>query len=142
MTSPDGWYAVRPPSVPGTSSLRRRMFANVPRTITSWLPRRAPYELNSRCTTPCSSSQRPAGPSGWITPAGEMWSVVIESPSTASARMPLMSVRSRGSAAMPEKNGGWRTYVESASQSIVWPVGATRARQCSSPSQIAPYSFS
>ena len=117
------------------------MFANVPRTITSWLPRRAPYELNSRCSTPWSNNQRPAGPSGWITPAGEMWSVVIESPNTASVRMPVMSVRSCGSAGIPVKNGGWRTYVESACQSIVSPVGAERARQCSSPSQIAPYSF-
>ncbi len=30
------------PSVPGASSLRSRMFANVPRIITSWLPRREP----------------------------------------------------------------------------------------------------
>jgi hypothetical protein len=34
--------AVTPPSVPGASWLRRRMFANVPRIITSWLPRREP----------------------------------------------------------------------------------------------------
>jgi hypothetical protein len=33
---------VYPPSVPGAISLRRRMFANVPRIITSWLPRREP----------------------------------------------------------------------------------------------------
>ena len=33
---------VKPPSVPGASWLRRRMFANVPRIITSWLPRRDP----------------------------------------------------------------------------------------------------
>ena len=31
-----------------------RTFANVPRTITSWLPRRAPYELKSARSTPCS----------------------------------------------------------------------------------------
>ena len=36
------------PRVPGTSWLRSRTLANVPRTITSWLPRRAPYELKSR----------------------------------------------------------------------------------------------
>ena len=35
------------PSVPGASWFRRRMLANVPRTITSSLPRRAPYELKS-----------------------------------------------------------------------------------------------
>ena len=45
---------VTPPSVPGASLLRRRMFANVPRIITSWLPRRDPYELKSRRSTPCS----------------------------------------------------------------------------------------
>ena len=36
------------PPMPGTSRLRSRTFANVPRTITSWLPRRDPYELNAR----------------------------------------------------------------------------------------------
>jgi hypothetical protein len=40
--SPPGWWIVQPPSVPGASWLRRRMLANVPRIITSWLPRRAP----------------------------------------------------------------------------------------------------
>ena len=33
---------VTPPSVPGASWLRSRMLANVPRIITSWLPRREP----------------------------------------------------------------------------------------------------
>lgn len=33
---------VKPPSVPGAIWLRRRMFANVPRIMTSWLPRREP----------------------------------------------------------------------------------------------------
>ena len=36
-----------PPSTPGTRWLRSRTLAKVPRTITSWLPRRAPYELKS-----------------------------------------------------------------------------------------------
>ncbi len=40
--SPSGRCTVTPPSVPGASRLRRRTFANVPRTITSWLPRREP----------------------------------------------------------------------------------------------------
>ena len=39
-------------------------------------------------------------------PAGEMWSVVIESPSTASARAPVMSVTGSGSGVSPAKNGG------------------------------------
>ena len=42
------------PRCPATSWLRSRTFANVPRTITSWLPRREPYELKSRRSTPCS----------------------------------------------------------------------------------------
>ena len=32
-------------------------------------------------STPCSTRYVPAGESGWIEPAGEMWSVVTESPS-------------------------------------------------------------
>ena len=43
------------PREPGTSRLRSRTFANVPRTITSWLPRREPYELKSLRSTPCST---------------------------------------------------------------------------------------
>ena len=39
-------------------------------------------------------------------PAGEMWSVVTESPSTASTRAPVMSVTGAGSAVSPSKNGG------------------------------------
>jgi hypothetical protein len=39
--SPEGWYTVQPPSF-STILLRMRMLANVPRIITSWLPRRAP----------------------------------------------------------------------------------------------------
>ena len=42
ITSPSGRWRVTPPSVPGASRFRSRTFANVPRTITSWLPRRAP----------------------------------------------------------------------------------------------------
>ena len=35
------------PSLPSTRRLRSRMLPNVPRIITSWWPRRAPYELKS-----------------------------------------------------------------------------------------------
>ena len=35
-------FLVKPPSVPGASWLRSRTLANVPRIITSWLPRREP----------------------------------------------------------------------------------------------------
>jgi hypothetical protein len=41
------YTCVMPPSTPGTISLRMRMLAKVPRIMTSWLPRRAPYELKS-----------------------------------------------------------------------------------------------
>ena len=39
---PSGRCTLTPPSDPGTSLFRSRMFANVPRTITSWFPRREP----------------------------------------------------------------------------------------------------
>ena len=48
------------------------MFANVPRIITSWLPRRAPYELKSAGATPFEIRYLPAGLSAGIEPAGEM----------------------------------------------------------------------
>ena len=51
----------------------------------------------------------PAGPSALIAPAGEMWSVVIESPSFSSTRASAMSVTGCGSAGMPSKYGGLRT---------------------------------
>ena len=81
MRSPSGRCSVMPPSVPGTSRFFSRMLANVPRTITRSLPRREPKELKSFLVTPCSTKKRPAGPSTGISPAGEMWSVVTESPS-------------------------------------------------------------
>src|SRR2546423_13964826 len=112
VCSPDRWLTVNPPSTPGTSWLRSRMLANVPRIITSWLPRRDPYELKSRRSTPCDARYRPAGESGLIAPAGEMWSVVTESPSLASTRAPAMSVTGDGVADMPSKYGGLRTYVD------------------------------
>jgi hypothetical protein len=42
VCSPEGWWMVTPPSVPGTMKFLMRMLAKVPRIITSWLPRRAP----------------------------------------------------------------------------------------------------
>ncbi len=118
------------------------MFANVPRIITSWLPRREPYELKSRGSTPCSIRYRPAGVDGGIEPAGEMWSVVTESPSMASTRAPTTSAGGSGSGCRPSKYGGSRTYVESSSQANRAPVGAAIARQRSSPSQTRAYSVS
>src|SRR6476661_5232423 len=66
-------------------------------------------------------------------PAGEMWSVVTESPSFASTRAPVMSVTGAGAACMPSKYGGLRTYVDSPSQAKVSPVGVGSDCQRSSP---------
>ena len=52
------------PSFSSTSALRSRMLPNVPRIITSWCPRRAPYELKSSGATPCAWSHGPAGDHG------------------------------------------------------------------------------
>ena len=41
-SSPSGRCRVTPPSVPGASLFFSRTLANVPRIITSWLPRREP----------------------------------------------------------------------------------------------------
>ena len=83
--------------------------ANVPRTITSWFPRREPYELKSLRSTPCSMRYVPAGLSGLIAPAGEMWSVVTLSPTMTRQRAPATSSTVPGSGDMPSKYGGWRT---------------------------------
>ena len=68
------------------------MLAKVPRIITSWLPRREPYELKSRARRRAPRGSAPAGESSLIEPAGEMWSVVTLSPSFASTLAPSMSV--------------------------------------------------
>src|ERR671926_344703 len=60
---------------------------------------------------PCSLRYRPAGLSGLIEPAGLMWSVVTESPSSASTRAPSTSVTGAGSRPMPSKYGGFRADV-------------------------------
>ena len=99
---------MKPPSF-SARRLRRRTLAKVPRIITSWLPRREPYELKSRTSTPFSISQRPAGLSFLIAPAGEMWSVVTESPSTASTRAAVTGFTGSGSAFIPSKKLGRRT---------------------------------
>src|SRR5215475_12495702 len=109
------------------------MLANVPRIITSWLPRRDPYELKSFLSTPCSARYLPAGESALMEPAGEMWSVVTESPSFARTRAPEMSETADGVACMPSKYGGLRTYVESDDQSNTSPVGVGSDCQRSSP---------
>ena len=82
------------------------MLPKVPRIITSWLPRRDPNELKSRGSTPFEMRYSPAGELTGITPAGEMWSVVTESPSTARARAWSMSVTPGASGVRPSKKGG------------------------------------
>ena len=67
------------------------MLAKVPRIITSWLPRREPYELKSLLLDAVLVEVPRGGESFLIEPAGEMWSVVTESPSRASTRAPSMS---------------------------------------------------
>src|SRR3954464_14648671 len=131
--SPVRWLTVNPPSTPGTSWLRSRMLAKVPRIMTSWLPRRDPYELKSRLSTPCSDRYFPAGESALIEPAGEMWSVVTESPSLASTRASAMSATGAGWWDMLWKCGGLRTLVESAAHSNVSPVGVGSDCHFSSP---------
>jgi hypothetical protein len=74
-----------------------------------------------------------------MAPAGEMWSVVTESPSLASTRAPAMSSTGVVSIVMPSKYGGLRTYVDCGSHSKVLPVGIDRAAHCSSPAKTSLY---
>ena len=69
-------------------------------------------ELKSFCCTPCATSYLPAGLVAAMLPAGEMWSVVTESPSNASTRAPDVG-RVPVVSVMPSKYGGFFTYVES-----------------------------
>src|SRR3569833_2718898 len=107
---------VMPPSTPGTIALRMRVLAKVPRIMTSWLPRREPKLLKSAFCTPCSVRYLPAGPSFLMSPAGEMWSVVLESLFTARQRAPLIGWMPGGVLLMPTKYGGLATYVDFGSQ--------------------------
>ncbi len=91
--------------------------------------------MKSRDSTPCSARYLPAGESFLIAPAGEMWSVVTESPSFSSTRAPSMSVTGSGSSGMPSKYGGFRTYVESSSQANVLPSGVGSDCHVSSPAK-------
>src|SRR5437879_12832009 len=82
----------------------------------------------------------PAGLSAGIAPAGEMWSVVTESPSTTRVRASSMSVRCFGREEKLSKYGGSLTYVELLSHWKIGPVGAVICFQCSSPSKMREYS--
>src|SRR4029077_9710515 len=83
----------------------------------------------------------PAGLDAGMLPAGEMWSVVIESPSTARERAPVMARMPGGSMVMPSKYGGFFTYVEAASQVYVSPLGTPSPRHWSSPLNTSEYCF-
>ena len=72
----------------------------------SWLPRLLPNELKFLTSTPLSTSHCPAGPLLGNEPAGDIWSVVIESPSLSKTLAWLISVIGLGSGLSPEKNEG------------------------------------
>src|SRR5699024_7952855 len=93
------------------------MLAKVPRIITSWFPRRDPYELKCRGVTPFSCKYCPAGISLAIAPAGEIWSVVMESPKYPSTRKLFKGLMESASFDKPSKNGGFWIYVESSDHS-------------------------
>src|ERR1700722_11959948 len=65
--------------------------------------------------------------------AGEMWSVVTESPSNARTRAPLMSLTGSGSAGIPSKYGGLRPYVESSAHPKGLPPGGGRVAPAAAP---------
>src|SRR6185437_4032078 len=104
-----------------------RMLAKVPRTITSSLPRREPYELKSFGSTPRAIRYLPAGESFLIAPAGEMWSVVMESPAKPMQYAPLMSACFGRSIVMPSTYGGFLMYVDFASHAYWSPSGTSTA---------------
>ena len=85
------------------------MFAKVPRIMTSWLPRRAPYWLKSAGFTPLSPRYFAAGEVFAMLPAGEMWSVVMESPRRARHRAPVTSASGFGSLPRFSKKVGFLT---------------------------------
>src|SRR5580704_10325455 len=72
--------------------------------------------------TPCSIRYLPAGESFLKLPAGEMWSVVTESPKIPSALAPLISPILPGCIEKFSKNGGSWMYVLLASQRYTLPT--------------------
>ncbi|CFN64339.1 Uncharacterised protein [Bordetella pertussis] len=62
--------------------------------------------MKSAFITPFSLSHLPAGEVSLMEPAGEMWSVVTESPKMPSARAPLTAGMAAGVIPKPSKNGG------------------------------------
>src|ERR1035437_5508431 len=72
-------------------------------------------------------------------PAGEMWSVVTESPSRARTRAPAMGATASRSAPKPTKNGGKATYVDEPSQRYRSPTGISSAFHSGPPSKTEAY---
>ena len=69
--------------------------------------------MKSAFNTPLASNHLPAGLDSLIEPAGEIWSVVIESPNTPSARAFAIPVAAAlGSIAKSWKKGGSAMYVD------------------------------
>ena len=121
------------PSLPSTSRLRSRMLPNVPRIITSWWPRRAPYELKSSGATPCSWSQAGRGPGG--DRAGRADVVGRDRVAEHRQDAGALDVASGARVApRPSKNGGLATYVERVPGVAVARSGIGSARHRSSPS--------
>src|SRR2546423_520919 len=83
--------------------------------------------------TPFSMRNRPAGESFLIEPAGEMWSVVTESPTMTSTRAPLIAAMGLGVRdRFTKKEGSWM-YVLFASQLNNSPPLTGIAFHCSLP---------
>ena len=120
---PSGHSLVSPPSLPPSISFLMRMLAKVPRIMTSWLPRRAPYWLKSAAATPRPCRYFAAGLVLAMPPAGLIWSVVIESPSSARILRALQVGDRRGGQALHAREIGRQLDVGAA---VVPAVGHRR----------------
>src|SRR2546421_11995459 len=71
-----------------------------------------------------------------MAPAGEMWSVVTESPTHTRTRAPEIGCNSAGDAVMPSRNGGSWMYVDDGSHWYSSPTAVSSDRHRESPSKI------
>ena len=92
-----------------TNLLISLTLANVPLAITSSLPLLVPYTLKSYYYTPLSDNHLPAGEFFGMLPAGDIWSVVIESPNKHNKWQSLIFLIGFGYIYKPSKYGGWET---------------------------------
>lgn len=106
------------------------MFAKVPRAMTRSLPLRAPYELKSTGSMWLLIKKRPAGEFLDILPAGEMWSVVMESPKNKRQYALVILGIGLGLISMEEKKGGLWMYVDFSFQLYCDPLGAHSWLHC------------